>query len=162
MVLGINRTHVYYCSKIKVDDTELINRINEIYEWRPAHDYRKIWVHLREEGFVINKKRVHRLMRMLGIQSVAPKPNTSRPAKDRKNFPYLLKSLCIHKPNQVWTIDITYIRLPTGVVYLFALIDWYSRYVVGWTLANTMCAEHAIDKLEKALQYGTPEICNAD
>lgn len=162
MVLGINRAHVYYCSKVKVDDTELLNRINEIYEWRPAYGYRKIWVHLREEGFMINKKRVHRLMRMLGIQSVAPKPNTSAPARDNKNFPYLLKGLFIHKPNQVWAIDITYIRLPTGMVYLFALIDWYSRYVVGWTLANTMCAEHALCTLEKALKQGTPEICNAD
>lgn len=162
MVLGINRAHVYYGSKVKVDDTELLNRINEIYEWRPAYGYRKIWVHLREEGFMINKKRVHRLMKMLGIQSVAPKPNTSAPARDNRKFPYLLKGLCIYKPNQVWAIDITYIRLPTGMVYLFALIDWHSRYIVGWTLANTMCAEHALCALEKALKYGTPEICNAD
>ena len=111
---------------------------------------------------MINKKRVHRLMRILGIQSVAPKPNTSVPGKDTKKFPYLLKRLCIYKPNQVWAIDITYIRLPTGMVYLFALIDWHSRYVVGWTLANTMCADHALCMLEKALKYGTPDICNAD
>lgn len=162
MVLGINRAHVYYRSKAKVDDTELLNRINEIYEWKPAYGYRKIWVHLREEGFLVTKKRVHKLMKMLGIQSVAPKPNTSAPAKNNRKFPYLLKGLCIYKPNQVWAVDITYIRLPTGMVYLFALIDWHSRYIVGWTLANTMCAEHAIYALEKALKYGTPEIGNAD
>lgn len=101
-------------------------------------------------------------MKILGIQSVAPKPNTSTPARNNKKFPYLLKGLCIHKSNQVWAVDITYIRLPTGMVYLFALIDWHSRYIVGWTLANTMCAEHAIYTLEKALKYGIPEICNAD
>jgi len=111
---------------------------------------------------MINKKRVHRLMKMLGIQSVTPKSNTSAPARDNRKFPYLLKGLPIYKPNQVWTIDITYIRLPTGMVYLFALIDWYSRYVVGWTLANTMCSEHAVCTLEKALRHGMSEICNAD
>lgn len=163
MVLGINRAHVYYRSTVKVDDTELLNRINEIYEWKPAYGYRKIWVHLREEGFLVTKKRVHKLMKMLGIQSVAPKPNTSAPAKHNRKFPYLLKDLCIYKPNQVWAIDITYIRLPTGMVYLFALIDWHSRYIVGWTLSNTMCAEHAVATLRKAIaKHGIPDICNMD
>lgn len=163
MVLGINRAHVYYRSTVKVDDTELLNRIHEIYAWRPAYGYRKIWVHLREEGFLITKKRVHKLMKMLGIQSVAPKPNTSVAAMNDKKYPYLLKGLNICRPNQVWAVDITYIRLPTGMVYLFALIDWHSRLIVGWTLANTMCAEHAVGVLRKAiLKYGIPEICNMD
>lgn len=162
-LLGVNRSHVYYCSKTKLDDTELINRVLDIYGERPALGYRKIYVKLRAEGFLVNKKKVYRIMRILGIKSVAPGPNTSKASKDNHGYPYLLKGLNIYRPNQVWAVDITYIRLPTGMVYLFALIDWHSRYIVGWTLANTMCAEHAVSTLRKAiLKYGAPEIGNAD
>jgi len=161
-LLGINRAHIYYRPQPKLDDTFLLNRISEIYTQRPAYGYRKIGVILREEGHAVNKKKVLKLMRMLGIQSILPKPNLSEPAKVKRSLPYLLEGLLIYKPNQVWAIDITYIRLPTGMVYLFAVIDWYSRYIVGWVLTNTLCAEHALSALNKALKYGKPDIFNAD
>lgn len=162
-LLDIDRSHLYYQPTIQLDDTELINRILEIYADRPAYGYRKICVLLREEGFFINKKKVLKLMQILNIRSVAPGPNTSQPSRDNHGYPYLLKGLCIYRPNQVWAVDITYIKLPTGMVYLFALIDWHSRYIVGWTLATTMCAEHAVTVLRQAIaKYGIPDICNMD
>lgn len=162
-MLGIDRSHLYYQSTVQFDDTELMNRMLEIYGERPALGYRKICVLLREEGFLVNKKKIHRLMQFLNIRSVAPGPNTSKPSKDNHGHPYLLKGLNIYRANQVWAVDITYIRLPTGMVYLFALIDWHSRYIVGWTLATTMCAEHAVATLRKAIaKYGIPDICNMD
>lgn len=161
-LLSLDRSYVYYQPKARQDDTNLLNRISEIYRQWPHYGYRKICFLLREEGVQITRKKVFELMRSMGIKSLAPCPNTSVASKTDPPFPYLLKGLNIHKPNQVWAVDITYIRLPTGMVYLFALIDWHSRYVVGWTLANTMNAEHAIYTLQKALQYGMPEICNAD
>ena len=162
-LIDIDRSYLYYQPVKRFDDTELINRILEMYTERPALGYRKIHVLLREEGFLINKKKTQKLMRFLNIRSVAPGPNTSKPSKDDHGYPYLLKELCINTPNQVWAVDITYIRLPTGMVYLFALIDWHSRYIVGWTLATTMCAEHAVETLRKAItRYGVPDIVNAD
>lgn len=163
-LLSIDRSHLYYQAHAKKDDTELINKINEIYAERPSLGYRKIYIKLREEGFLINKKKVQRIMNFLNIKSIAPRPNTSKSSKGygHQTYPYLLKKLLIYKPNQVWAVDITYIKLPTGMVYLFALIDWYSRYIVGWTISNSMCAEHAITAFEKGLKYGKPEICNMD
>lgn len=162
-LLDIDRSYLYYQPTIQFDDTEVINRILELYAERPAYGYRKICVLLREEGFLITKKKVHKLMKILNIRSMAPGPNTSEPSKDNHGHPYLLKALCICRPNQVWAVDITYIKLPTGMVYLFALIDWHSRCIVGWTLATTMCAEHAVAVLRKAIaQYGIPDICNMD
>lgn len=162
-LLDIDRSHLYYQSLVQFDDTELINRTLEIYAERPAYGYRKICVLLREEGFLVNKKKVHKLMQFLHIRSVAPGPNTSEPSKDNHGYPYLLKGLCIDRPNQVWAVDITYIKLPMGMVYLFALIDWHSRYIVSWTLATTMCAEHAVAVLRQAIaKYGLPDICNMD
>ena len=162
-LLNVDRSHLYYQSHKTLDDTELINRINEIYAERPSLGYRKIHIKLREEGFEINKKKIQRIMQFLNIKAIVPGPNTSKPTKTGfQEYPYLLKKICIYKPNQVWAIDITYIRLPAGMVYLFALIDWYSRYIVGWSLANSMCAEHALDAFNKGLMYGIPEICNSD
>jgi putative transposase len=111
-----------------------------------------------------NKKRVLRLMRLMGLRSCLPKPklNTSIPNKSDKARPYLLRGLAINKVNQVWAVDITYIKLPTGLVYLFALIDWHSRYVVAWKLANTMEAHHALEVLTMALLLGIPVIMNSD
>lgn len=113
--------------------------------------------------YIINRKRVLRLMREMGIQAIYPKPNLSKPASDHKKYPYLLRDLKIVKPNQVWATDITYIKLREGFIYLAAIIDLYSRKVLSWRISNTMDTDFCIEVLEEALQnYGKPEIFNSD
>lgn len=161
-MLNINRSSLYYRAIEPDNDTVLCNRIYEIYIRFPYYGYRKITADLRNQGIVINRKKVQRLMQLMGLKAIYPGPKTSVPALKASIYPYLLKGLDIIHPNQVWSVDITYIRLPVGMVYLFALIDWYSRFIVGWTLANSMSSEHGIETLNKALLLGTPDICNAD
>jgi len=139
-----------------------MNQIAELHRKHPAEGYRKICSALRNEGITINHKRVQRLMQEMEIHAIYPKPRLSTGGTNPIVFPYLLKDLNIDRPNQVWATDITYIRLPCGLVYLFALIDWHSRYIVGWTLATSMEACHAIDAFHKALRFGVPEIANSD
>jgi putative transposase len=143
------------------EDT-LCNLISEIYQRFPYYGYRKITAVLRHEGLVVNRKRIQRLMQFMGLQAIYAKPNLSKPDKANSVYPYLLNGLAILRPNQVWSVDITYIKLPVGMTYLFALIDWYSRFIVGWRLANSMTADHALAVLDDALVLGKPEICNAD
>ena len=120
-------------------------------------------IHLRIKGYRVNRKRVQRLMRILGLAGIAPGPNTSRPHPQHKIYPYLLRGVNVTRPNQVWSTDITYVRLARGFVYLAAVIDWYSRKVLSWRLSNTLDSEFCIDCLEQSLRsYGTPEIFNTD
>lgn len=120
-------------------------------------------VHLGIKGFSVNRKRVQRLMRILGLAGMAPGPNTSRPHPQHKIYPYLLRGVDVTRPNQVWSTDITYIRLARGFVYLAAVIDWYSRKVLAWRLSNTLDSEFCVDCLEQSIRsYGTPEIFNTD
>lgn len=140
-----------------------MNRISEINSQFPYYGYRKIhWELTAKDGYVVNRKKVQRLMKIMNIKAIFPSPRTSIPSADGSVFPYLLKGLNIERANQVWAIDITYIKLPVGTVYLFALIDWYSRFVVAHKLVNTMEACHGIEVMEMALIHGVPEICNAD
>jgi putative transposase len=161
-LLSINRSTVYYQQVLPEDDDVLCNRISEIYQQFPCYGYRKITAVLRHEGLTINHKRVQRLMRYMGIQAIYAKPRLSQPNKVNSVYPYLLSGLAILRPNQVWAVDITYIKLPVGMAYLFALIDWYSRFIVGWQLANSMTADHGLAALESGLVFGKPDICNAD
>jgi putative transposase len=161
-LLGLARSTRYYKFPELPDETEWMNLIADIHSQRPAYGYRKITVELERKGYKINTKKVRRLMKIMGIRSILPKPHTSIPNKESSVYPYLLKGLSIDRPNQVWSIDITYIRLPVGMVYLFALIDWKSRYIVGWHLGVTMEACHALTALTEALKLGCPDICNAD
>ncbi len=162
-LLGVHRSGAYYCPKESFIDTQIMNRISEINEQYPCYGYRKIhWYLTTKDGHVINLKKVQRLMKLMGIKAIFPGPKTSIPSNTGSVFPYLLKGLDIHKPNQVWAVDITYIHLPVGIVYLFALIDWHSRFVVAHRLVNTMEASHGIETLEDAFRRGFPEICNAD
>jgi putative transposase len=120
-------------------------------------------VFLANCGYTINRKRIQRLMQQLGLVGMAPGPNTSKPHPQHKIYPYLLRGVDIIRPNQVWSTDITYIRLPRGFVYLVAIIDWYSRKVLAWRLSNTMDAVFCVDCLEEAIKnYGTPEMFNSD
>ena len=133
------------------------------YTTTPFYGSRRMTVYLQNLGFRVNRKRVQRLMRTLGLAGMAPGPHTSRPHPEHKIYPYLLRGLTIDRPGQVWSTDITYIRLRHGFVYLVAIMDWYSRKVLNWRISNTMEAEFCVACLEEALQrYGAPEIFNTD
>jgi len=164
-LLELERSSYYYVANESENNTELMNEIKDIWiEW-PFYGYRKITGELADRDIMVNYKRVLRLMQLMDLRSVLPKPriNTSIANKENPVRPYLLKGLTIDRANQVWATDITYIKLPGGMVYLFALIDWHTRFVVGWKLAHTMEASHAVEVLEAAIRrYGKPEIVNAD
>ena len=161
ILLGVPRSTNYYNPK-SPDETEWMNLIADVHAKRPAYGYRKVTARLKTSGYTINGKKTKRLMKQMGLRSLLPKPRTSISNKESPIYPYLLKDVKITHANQAWGIDITYIRLPVGMVYLFALIDWHSRYIVGWKLAVTMEAEHAITAFRNGLMMGCPEICNAD
>lgn len=157
---------MYYREKAeKIDDVNLLNSIRDIWERYPFYGYRRITKELNansDSDIKINRKRVQRLMASGGIQAIYPGPNTSRRNKLHAVHPYLLRNLPIKRANQAWMIDITYLRMPNGFMYLVALIDVYSRYVVGWSLSNTLETESCLDALKSALTYAKPEIINSD
>jgi putative transposase len=137
--------------------------IDELYTRYPFYGSRQIRNHLRREGHTINRKTVQRLMRKMGVRSVAPSPNTSLGNKAHTTYPYLLNGLTINQPNQVWCTDITYIRMRGGFVYLVAIMDWHSRRVLSWALSNSMDTSFCISALEQAIRlHGKPEIFNSD
>jgi putative transposase len=148
-----------------VDETEniLLQLLDEEYTRHPFYGSRRMVKYLCGLGHKINRKRVQRLMKTLGLVGMAPGPNTSKAHPQHKLYPYLLRGVDITQPNQVWSTDITYIRLPRGFVYLVAIIDWYSRRVLSWRISNTMDTSFCIDCLEEAIKiYGVPEIFNTD
>ena len=162
-LLDVNRSTFYYkASAIDADDIDLLNEIREIWERYPFYGYRRITKELKFKGHTINRKRVQRLMQVGGIQAIYPGPNTSRRNKLHAVHPYLLRDLKIVRPNQAWMIDITYLRMRGGFMYLVALIDVYSRYIVSWSLSNTMETGICIDALKKGLAHAQPEIINSD
>jgi putative transposase len=145
------------------ENLELMRLIDEEYTRHPFYGSRKMRDWLERQGYAVNRKRVRRLMRKMGLVSVAPKPNTSRPAPQHKIYPYLLRGLDIERADQVWCTDITYIRLARGFVYLTAVMDWYSRYVLSWEVSVSMEEEFCVSALESALRrHGRPEIFNTD
>lgn len=139
-----------------------MHRIDVLYTEAPYLGYRKMTVLLQREGHAINSKRVRRLMRVMGLEALYCKPNTSKPHPGHHVYPYLLKGLAIIRVNQVWATDITYIRLSSGWVYLVAIIDWYSRYVISWRLSESMDVSFCLEALDEALSQATPEIFNSD
>ncbi len=142
---------------------ELMRLIDEEYTRHPFYGTRKMRDWLCQQGHRVNRKRVQRLMRRMGLESVAPKPNTSKAAKGHKTYPYLLRGLEIEGPNQVWCSDLTYIRLAGGFVYLTAVMDWHSRYVLSWEVSVTMQEDFCVSALESALRrHAAPEIFNTD
>jgi putative transposase len=154
----------YYQPKaVSEEDLKLMHRIDEMHLKRPFYGSRRIRDWLHGEGNDINRKKVQRLMRQMGITTLYPKKNTSRPGKGHKIYPYLLKGLAINQPNQVWATDITYIPMARGFVYLVAIMDWRSRKVLSWQLSNTMDSDFCVDALQEAIdRYGAPEIFNTD
>lgn len=141
----------------------LLRLLDEEYTRHPFYGTRRMRKYLAECGHTVNRKRVQRLMQQLGLVGMSPGPNTSKPHPQHKIYPYLLRGVDIIRPNQVWSTDITYIRLPRGFVYLVAIIDWYSRKVLSWRLSNTMDAGFCVDCLEDAIKtYGAPAVFNSD
>ena len=166
-LLSLPRSSYYRFTQVaepgRSDDLALMRLIDETYTRYPFYGSRKMRDHLRQLGYRINRKRIQRLMRQMGLASVAPKPNTSRPSREHTVYPYLLRDLNVERPNQVWCADITYIRLAGGFVYLVAIMDWYSRQVLSWEVSVTMEDSFCVSALERALRlYGTPEIFNTD
>jgi putative transposase len=164
VLLGVARSSVYRPPRPANDnDLMLMRRIDELFTAWPFLGSRRLTVLLRAEGYSINRKRVRRLMRRMGISARAPKPKTTKPAPGHKIFPYLLRDLVIDRPNQVWAADITYIPIGRGFLYLVAIIDWASRAVLSWRLSNTMDVSFCVSALEEALaRFGKPEIFNTD
>jgi len=163
-LLGTTRSNAYY-RPVPIDPftLDLMNLIDEVYTDCPFYGSRKIAAHLsRELGQAINRKRVQRLMRLMGIEAIYPKPNLSKAHPDHLAYPYLLKGLSINNSNQVWGTDITYIKMAGGFLYLVAFMDWYSRYVLSWQLSTSLEADFCIEAAQTALQFATPEITNSD
>lgn len=163
-LLGVNRSTVYYKPKgDSSEDTDLMRYIDEEYTDMPFYGSRKIAKSLtRKLGVLIGRKRVRRLMDLMGIQAIYSKPRTTIPHPAHKKYPYLLRDVEINRVGQVWSTDITYIRLERGFAYLVAVIDWHSRYVISWRLSNTMEATFCVEALKAALATGTPEVFNTD
>jgi len=136
--------------------------IDRQYLATPFYGSRKMAIWLKEHGQMVNRKRVRRLMRLIGIRAIYRRPRTSQPGKNHKIYPYLLKGLNITRPDQVWAADLTYIPMARGFLYLVAIIDWYSRKVISWRLSNTLDAGFCVEALEEALTKGKPEIFNTD
>jgi len=136
--------------------------IDEQYTKTPFYGTRRMTVGLQHQGYLVNRKRVKRLMRIMGLEAIYPKPRLSRPGEALKRYPYLLKNMIIERPNQVWSTDITYIRMEHGFVYLVAVMDWFSRYVLSWELSNTLDCFFCIAAMERALRNAKPDIFNSD
>lgn len=163
-LLGVNRSSLYYTPELPdAEELQLMRQMDELHLQHPFFGSRKMMHVLRARGVVINRKRVQRLMRLMGLESTAPKPNTSKASPEHPVYPYLLRGKKVSKVNEVWASDITYIPMACGFVYLVAIIDWYSRRVLAWHLSNTLETEFCVEALLEALfKFGAPEIFNSD
>jgi putative transposase len=163
-LLGLHRRNVYYQPRPDpAEDLELMRLIDEEYTRHPFYGSRQLTRWLKGKDRNVNRKRVQRLMRLMGLVALAPGPSTSRPHPAHKVYPYLLRGVEVTRANQVWAADITYLPMAHGFCYLVAIIDWYSRTVLAWRLSNTLDASFCVDALDEALRrWGTPEIFNTD
>jgi len=164
-LLGLSRSSWYFqpCAEEDQENLALMRAVDEEFTKHPFFGSRQMRNVLRRQGWLVNRKRVQRLMRKMGLVSVAPKPGLSKPAPGHKIYPYLLRNLAVTRPNQVWCSDITYIRLRGGFVYLVAVMDWYSRKVLSWELSTSMDESFCCSALERAFRlFGKPEIFNTD
>jgi putative transposase len=162
-LLGLSRAALYY-RPVAVSDyeLELMALIDRQYLRTPFYGSRRMTAWLRTQGHLVNRKRVQRLMGLMGLEVIYQRPRTSRPAPGPRTYPYLLRGLAIERVNQVWAADITYIPMAHGFLYLVAVMDWVSRYVLAWRLSNLLDASFCIETLEEALRQGRPEIFNTD
>jgi putative transposase len=161
-LLSISRSSLYYRPKgPAAHEIQAKRRIDELYTAHPFLGSRKIAVLLRKE-MKISRPTVQKYMRQMGIQALYPAPKLSQPHPEHKIYPYLLRGLSIDRPNQVWGLDITFIRMPRGWLYLVAVLDWYARFVVAWELSQSLALTFVLDVIDRALQQAVPEICNTD
>jgi putative transposase len=162
-LLGLARSSLYYRPVgPSAEDLALMRRIDEQYTATPFYGSRRMAAVLSQAGHPLGRRRVRRLMRLLGLAAIYPKPRLSWPGKDAERYPYLLRAVAITRPDQVWSADITYIRMRRGFVYLAAVIDWFSRRVLAWRVSLTLETDFCLEALEEALERGTPEIFNTD
>jgi putative transposase len=163
-LLLLARSSVYYQPVSMSDENlHLMRLIDQQYLQTPFYGSRRMTVVLQNQGYRVNRKRVQRLMRLMGLEAIYPKPNTSKSTPSHRFYPYLLRGLAVERVNQVWSIDITYVPMRQGFLYLVALIDWHSRYVLSWRLSNTLDVSFCLEALQEALEgFGAPEIFNSD
>jgi putative transposase len=162
-LVGLNRATFYRQARGETPmNLRLMRLIDEAYTRTPFYGYRKMTVYLNSQGYRVNRKRVARLMRTMGLQAIYPRRRTAIADREHKKYPYLLHDLDITRPNQVWSADITYVPMPTGFMYLVAVMDWFSRFVLAWQLSNTLDGLFCLAALRLALQQGQPDIFNTD
>jgi putative transposase len=163
-LLKVARSTLYYRpGPVSHDDLAVMRRLDEQYLVTPFYGARRMAAVLRREGLVVNRKRIRRLMRVMGIEAIYQKPNTSRRHPKHKVYPYLLRGMAIERPNQVWCADITYIPMAKGFVYLVAVMDWFSRRVLAWQLSIGMDTDFCVEALQEAIErFGQPEVFNTD
>ncbi len=162
-ILGLNRSTYYYEPVPVSEETlALMNLLDKQYTATPYYGVIKMTKCLKEQGYLVGTDRVRTLLREMGIYAIYPKRWTSQNKAEHKVYPYLLKGVKVEKPNQVWSADITYVRLTKGFVYLVAVIDWFSRYVLSWVLSNSLESGFCLEALDRAFEYGKPEIFNTD
>ena len=163
-LLGLSRSGLYYRPRgVPADDLALMRLLDEQYLKTPFYGSRKMTAHLRRQGHRVNRKRVRRLMRRMGLEAIYRRPRTTVPSPEHKVYPYLLRDVAVTRPNQVWAADITYVPMAKGFMYLVAVIDWHSRKVLAHRVSNTMEAGFCVEALKEALaRYGRPEIFNTD
>ncbi len=162
-LLGLSRSSYYYEPVSESEeDLLLMKLLDEQYTRTPFYGKRKMVVYLSEHGYAVDRKRVRRLMQCMGLETIYPKPHLSQKGSPSVRYPYLLRGVSIDRIDQVWSSDITYIRLARGFVYLVAIIDWFSRFVLAWELSNTLDTSFCLEALDRALQAARPEIFNTD
>ena len=162
-LLNISRASVYYRPvSTRAEDLELMARMDRQYLKTPFYGSRRMKAWLLAEGYLVSRSKVRRLMRLMGLEAIYRRPNTSKPAPGHRVYPYLLKGVDVNRVDQVWAADITYIPMAQGFLYLVAIMDWHSRHVLAWKLSNTMDTDFCVTALEAALGKGRPEIFNTD
>ena len=162
-LLGLSRSGLYYePAGETAENLRLMRLIDEEYTAHPFFGSRRMTARLIRQGEVVNRKRVQRLLRLMGLEAIHPKPRLSVAGRGHRIHPYLLRGVAVERPDQVWSADITYVPMASGFMYLAATIDWYSRYVVAWRLSNTLDGSFCLDMLEEALSRGRPEVFNTD
>ena len=162
-LLNISRASVYYRPvSTRAEDLELMARMDRQYLKTPFYGSRRMKAWLLAEGYLVNRSKVRRLMRLMGLEAIYRRPNTSKPAPGHRVYPYLLKGVDVNRVDQVWAADITYIPMAQGFLYLVAIMDWHSRHVLAWKLSNTMDTDFCVTALEAALGKGRPEVFNTD
>jgi putative transposase len=162
-LLGLNRSSLYYQPAAETEENlRLMRLIDQEYTAHPFLGSRRLTAWLTGQGEAVNRKRVQRLMGLMGLEAIYPKPKLSAAGRGHRIYPYLLRGVSIQRPDQVWSTDITYVPLARGFMYLAAIIDWFSRYVIAWRLSNTLDGSFCLEMLEEALGQGRPEVFNTD